>query len=195
MTKLIVLIVALLSVSLYATSTKRICGKDGQNYNSYEEIDHGQILHMNYCGTGTQQKGQNCAKNVRNDCAEGLNCMFMKSHPCEFAMCGEGKVCVQGACYDENARCDYCKTGQICRGGNCVWECNSSNCSGTCRNNECYDNLGVCVGGGKEEIPVGDGAGNKKKPNCSMGGSSSASFFVFFIFLVGIISFRRKEQR
>jgi len=118
----------------------------------------------------------------------------MFAHPCENVECGGGEVCVDGICKDASLRCAYLKPGTICVGGEVRTDCNLT-CKGTCRNNECYSNVGTCTV--EEQKPIG--TGNKDdEGGChrsSMSGSSSTSFFAFFIFLVVIVSFRRKEQR
>ena len=77
MTKLFLLVTILFSISIYATSTKRICGEDGRNYDSYSAAANHNIdvLHLNYCGTRTQRDGMECVTNVTNDCNDGLECI------------------------------------------------------------------------------------------------------------------------
>ena len=195
MTKLIVLAIALLTVSLYATSTKRICGNDGLNYNSYAEIAYGDRAHMGYCGEGTQPEGANCVKNVANDCAADLTCKSLEAHPCEGVQCAGGEVCVAGTCRDASLNCAYCKTNQLCRGGVCQTDCNLT-CKGTCdEDNECRSNVGVCAGAGSD-----NGVGNDDCGGCGCSTLTSSNnpvsvMFAFMALFAIILVSRRKAQK
>ena len=191
MTKLILLVTLLFSISLYATSTKRICGIDGQNYNSYEEIAPEDRAHMGYCGTHSQPEGQTCVMSVENECTDGLNCVSEDYHPCANTQCSNDEVCVDGECRDASLRCDYCKPGQLCLGGLCRTDCNLICNGGTCIDNECHKLTGLCVA---ENNDSDNGNGNNKVPDCSYSSTTNPMIFLFPILLLAVITIRRKKR-